>query len=144
MPANYYTGGMSSISYKLAKNKPINGFGASKRNINNPLFRGGAGPEEIIEDAQPKRSRGRPKKNIISSTAKVTCPTTAEEEEYYYEYKPKYKDNAVEMLNGALNSLRLESLHIKRSVMDPLVQREENKRIKKLERDINKALFNTF
>ena len=130
MYRDYYTGGMSSISYKLAKNKKIEGFGASKKNINNPLFKGWAGPEEIIGDTQPKRSRGRPKKNIIPSTAKATSPTTAEEEEYYYEYKPKYKDNAVEMLKGALNSLRLDSLHIKRSVMDPLVQREENKRIK--------------
>ena len=52
----------------------------------------------------------------------------AEEEEHYYDYKPKYKDNAIEMLNKALNALRLESLHIKRNVLDPIVSREEQKK----------------
>ena len=83
MPVNYYTGGMSSISYKLAKNKKIEGFG-SKRNINNPLFRGGADPEE---PEKIKRPRGRPRSLVLQrqeSEQGKRPPTIKQEPEEYY------------------------------------------------------------
>ena len=128
----YSRGGMNSLSYKLAKPGVITGFG-KKGNIKRTKFRGGAGEEEgdpeIIEDAQPKRSRGRPK-IFTASSASVAPP---EMEENYYDYKTKYKDSAIENLNKALNALRLESIHIKRSVSDPTISRgaKEDKTFRK-------------
>ena len=140
-----YKGGISSIGYQLGKNTKITGFGA-KRNINKINFRGGAGEDEeqIIEEEQIKSRRGRPRKAIIPSAASAAPAKMEEDQDLYYNYVPKYKDNAVEMLNKALNALRLESMHIKRNVVDTVIAREETKRLKRAERYINKLLFETF
>ncbi len=138
MPVNYYTGGMSSISYKLAHNKKIEGFG-SKRNINNPLFRGGADPEE---PEKIKRPRGRP-------------PTIKQEpEEYYTEEegdiieskkrgrptKPhNFESNIVDTLNGLLGKLSIEESIIKKNETNPELKQVELKRIRAMKKQISNA-----
>ena len=117
MSRNY--GGMSSIDYKLAKNKLVTGFGNKKY---------GRGEEDINEE-QIKRPRGRPSKFVEPEE------DIYEEEEELQTRRSRgrptrthtFNSNLVDNLNGVLSGLQLEQAIIKKNTMDWIQNLSGNK-----------------
>ena len=94
----------------------------------------GRGSDEVNADTTEteKRPRGRPKKEteIITPIEPIIKKRV--------KYENVFASNIVDNLNNVLTNLRLEYYNIKNKEADPVLKKEEIKRIKKMEKDISK------